>query len=136
MISRKSFQDAPHGRRFLPVFDNPKYPAKHVLDLLNKPRTLDVMAYASTHMKNRPMPALAVIVEELEEIEEIDKFFRSRASSETLPFRQFVGMAVRLAMEDKGFTKTGMKGNFGAASKWFTRAEIFEPSSKSRSEKK
>lgn len=136
MISRKSFHDTPHGRRFLPVLDNSKFPAKQVLDLLNKPKTLDVMAYVSTHMTNRPMPALAMIVEELEKIEEIEKFFRSTPSSETLRFRQFVGMAVRLAMEEKGFTTTGRKAKFGAASRWFTLAEIFEPSSKSRSDKK
>lgn len=112
--------------------DNAKFPSKQVLDVLNKPKTLDAMVYASTYMKNRPMPALAMIVEELEKIEEIEKFFRSTPSRETLPFRQFVGMAVRLAMEEKGFSTTGRKANFAAASRWFTRAEIFEFSSEIR----
>ena len=127
MISRKSFQDAPHGRRFLPVLDDPKVPAKQVLELLNDPKILAVMAFTSEHKKKVPVPALGEIVEVLEQVKEIDQYFspRTRVPSKTLRFRQFVGMAVRLAMEDKGFRTTGTKGYIGTASKWFTRAEIY-----------
>jgi len=127
MISRKSFLDAPHGRRFLPVVDDPKVPAKQVLDLLNDPKVIAVMVFASEHKKKVPVPALGEIVEVLEQVNEIDQYFRPRMKvpSETLRFRQFVGMAVRLAMEHKGFRTTGTKGYIGTASKWFTRAEIY-----------
>ena len=132
MISRKSFQDGPHGRRFLPVLDNPKVPAKQVVDLLNEPRILEGMAFVT---KSIEYPALGAIVKELERVTEIAKYFAATPSRETLRFRQFVGMAVRLAMEGKGFRTTGRKGYIGTISGWFTRAEIFEPSSSTSSKK-
>ena len=126
MLSTNSFQVAPHGRRFLPVAEDHKVPAKQVLDLLNDPRILEGMAFVT---KSIDYPALGAIVKELEQNKEVAKYFGATASKNTLRFRQFVGMAVRLAMEEKGFRTTGKKGYIGSISKWFTRAEIFEPSS-------
>lgn len=132
MLSTKSFEVAPHGRRFLPVVNNPKVPVRQVMYLLNDPQNLDGMAFVT---ENIEYPALGAIVKKLEQIPEVDKYFRSTPSRDTLKFRQCVGMAVRLAMEEKGFRTTGKKGSIGSISEWFTRAEIFEASSKVSSKK-
>lgn len=126
MLSIKSFETATHGRRFLPVVNDPTVPARQVLHLLNDPQNLDGMAFVT---ENIDYPALGAIVKKLERIPEVDKYFRSTPSRDTLKFRQCVGMAVRLAMEGNGFRTTGKKGYIGSISDWFTRAEIFASSS-------
>lgn len=127
MLSTKSFEVAPHGRRFLPVVNNPKVPVRQFMDLLNDPRNLDGMAFVT---ENIEYPALGAVVKKLERIPEVDKYFRSTPRAVTLKFRQCVGMGVRLAMEAQGFKVTGRKGHIGSIAKWFTRAEIFEKASK------
>ena len=49
-------------------------------------------------------------MKKLERIPEVNKYFSSTISRDTLKFRQTVGMAVRLALEEQGFKTTGRRG--------------------------
>ena len=104
--------------------ENTKLPTKAVLDTVNDPDALRRMADATVHYDDTP--ALKAIVKELEGNKQIDTYFRSTRRSRTMRFRQFVGVAVRLVMEDKGFRTTGKKGSLRTTSRWFKIAEIFE----------
>ena len=123
MLTLKSFEDEPYGRIFIVVLKNPDLPIKPVMKLLNNVEKVQCMACVT---RNIEFPALGAIVKDLEKIREVKEYFESKIPSETLKYRQFVGMAVRLKMEEIGFKKTGKRGNLGSISKWFTRAAIYE----------
>ena len=92
-------------------------------------------------------PALAGVIAELEVLPEVDRYFKGTDAHETTRFRQAVGVAVRVVMEDLGWKGTGRKGSLGvrakvlagttrpgdyqnrpgSLSRWFTKAEHYEP---------
>jgi len=73
------------------------------------------------------LPALAGITRQLEHKAEIRKFFHGNGTQHTLRFRQFVGVAVRLAMEQLDCRTTKRKAYLSTFSKFFTPAKIFAP---------
>src|SRR5207248_5202944 len=83
MLSRRSFQSAPYGRLFLPEFDDPKLPVKQVADLLNDPKFIGAMTFASEYKKKLPVAALGEIIEVLERIKEIEIYFNSLSPSDS-----------------------------------------------------
>jgi len=123
MITKTSFKNARHAVIFLPLLGNPKVPTQAVLDLLNQRDMTQGMCFVSREME---YPAVGAIVMALEKIPEIKEYFMKTPSADTVKFRQFIGMAVRLKMEENGYRKTGKKGSIGSFSKWLTRAEIYE----------
>jgi len=70
-------------------------------------------------------PALAGIVLELEEREDVRQLFRNYPSDTSTRFRQAIGVVVRIVMEAQGWRRTGRKGSLGLAVV-FKRAERFE----------
>jgi hypothetical protein len=75
------------------------------------------------HVSEVGVPALAGIVNQLEESPEIAAVIRSRKSG--LRYRQAIGVAVKKKMLERGWGTTGRKGSL-SKSKYFKVAEIYE----------
>ena len=60
-------------------------------------------------------PPLAGVVRELESLPPIDGFHVSSHPGRAKRLRQAVGVAVRIIMERRGWTKTGKKGSLGSS---------------------
>ena len=124
MVTSDAFDADRQGRQFGDVYHNKKLLAEAVYDVVNDPNARLRMEIVTVHLG---LPALAGITRELEQQPEVRKFFDRTNRGDTLRFRQFVGVAVRLAMEEVTFVTTGRKGYLATFSSFFTRAELFAP---------
>lgn len=141
MPTRSEFLADTQGRRFADVFGDPRYNFDQVLTFLDDPARRRRMEEAET-IHGRP--ALAGVVGELEALPDIDAFFQGEDAHKTYRFRQAVGVAVRIVMEELGWSRTGVKGSLGrrakvsagtttpgayrnlsGPSKWFNKAEHY-----------
>lgn len=118
MVDQAMFDSDRQGRQFGDVWKNYKALALVVCAIVNDPTARQRMVNVVIHLG---LPALVGVVRELEHSPEGKTFCK------ILRLRQFAGVAVRMAMEELGFTTTGRKGYVGTFSRWFTRAEAFAP---------
>ena len=142
MTTRALFLNDRQGRRFSDVLNDPHAPLDRALEFLDDADRRRRMTEAEA-IHGRP--ALAGVVAELERLPEIDRYFEGTDAHETTRFRQAVGVAVRVVMEDLGWKGTGRKGSLGvrakvlagtstpgayqnrpgSLSRWFTKAEHY-----------
>ncbi len=136
------FAEDKQGRRFKDVLNDPRIDFNAVLEFFDDPDRQDRMIESELH---HDRPALAGVIRELEARQDVKTFFENHDAHTTRRFRQAIGVAVRLAMENRGWKTTGRKGslgtrvkvpagtttpgayrNNGGMSVWFTRAERYE----------
>ena len=113
-MTRATFQSDPHASKYLKVLDEEALACDRLLELLNDPCS----EHRLTDAEELGHAALNGIVRFLDEDPDI-----APAVEANLRFRQAVGVAVRLKMEELGWTKTGIKGP--VASNNFSRAERY-----------
>ncbi len=131
------------GRRFADVLNDHRVNFQAVLDFFNRPEIPIRMEDSEMHHE---APAFAGVVKEFERLPEVDHFLRSHDAHTTRRFRQATGVVILLAMEARGWRKTGKKGALGrrakvapgtvtpgayvnrtGISRWFTETERYEP---------
>ncbi len=141
-ITRQEFLQDRQGRTFADVLNDAEQPFDCVIEFFNDENRQRRMEESETH-HNRP--PLAGVVRELESQPAVDEFLASKHPRRTKRLRQAVGVAVRMIMEHRGWTKTGRKGslgvraavtrgtatpgayhNTGGLAFWFLRAERYE----------
>src|SRR5262245_20090694 len=107
MVEIGTFACDRQGKQFADIWQEMKPLAKAILSVVNDPAARNRMIAVTIHLD---LPALAGVVRELEHNPLIHKFFQATRRPNTLRVRQFVGVAVRMAMEEMGFKTTGRKG--------------------------
>ncbi len=131
------------GRKFVDVVNDSRINFQQWLDFFCDPVIQQRMKDSEIH-HNRP--ALAGVVKELEENPAFKDYLSNYDSHTTPRGRQAVGVIVCLVMESMGWEKTGRKGSLGqrkhvppgtkspgayqnksGMSKWFTKAERYQP---------
>lgn len=131
------------GAQFSDVSSDTRIDFAEILAFLDSPERRLRMLDAELH---HDRPALAGVVRELESLRSVHLFFATNDGHTTRRFRQAVGVAVRIVMQDWGWRTTGRKGslgvrasvppqtleagayhNTGGLSVWFTRAERYQP---------
>lgn len=143
MPTRQAFPADAQGCRFKNEVDAWPVDFSAILAMLDEPNARSRLVASSIAGR----PALAGVIAEIEERADVDAYFRSTEPHDTRRFRQAVGVAIRLAMEDLGWRPTGRKGSLGRrvrtpagtiaagahdhhppeAAMWFAKAEIYEP---------
>ena len=137
----KQFAEDKQGRRYADVLKLDLF--QSILTFLDDPDRQRRMVESELH---HDRPALAGVVRELEDREDLNVFFATNPGHVTTRFRQAIGLVVRIIMENNGWRKTGRKGSLGVRTKpevatpmkgaatnngglsvWFTRAERYEP---------
>jgi hypothetical protein len=144
MTVKEIFMEDPQGKTFKDVLEDDRLSFDVVFDFFNAPDRQQRMLDSELH---HDRPPLAGVVRELEQIPELDEFFRGYDSHTTRRVRQAIGALTRMIMETgHGWAKMGKKGslgtrvkvkagtttpgayyNTGGMSRWFTRAERYEP---------
>lgn len=117
-ITAEDFLADPHAAKYRDIVDGYPGAFARVLQVLNDPDRQEGLAAAERFDR----PALSGIVHAIEADPEIAIALESQVS---LRFRQTVGVAVRLIMEELGWATTGKKGSVRGA-KYFRRAERYE----------
>jgi len=135
------FSKDKQGRRYADVLKLDLF--QSILTFFDDPDRQRRMVESELH---HDRPALAGVVRELENREDLNEFLATNPGHITTRFRQAIGVVVRIIMENKGWRKTGRKGSVGVRTKtkdafpmkgattntgglsvWFTRAERYEP---------
>jgi len=135
------FSKDKQGRRYADVLKLDLF--QSILTFFDDPDRQRRMVESELH---HDRPALAGVVRELENREDLNEFLATNPGHITTRFRQAIGVVVRTIMENKGWQKTGRKGSLGVRTKtkdafpmkgattntgglsvWFTRAERYEP---------
>ncbi len=135
------FAQDTQGRRYADVLKQDLF--QSILIFFDDPDRQRRMVESELH---HDRPALAGVVKELEDREDLNEFLATNPGHITTRFRQAIGVVVRVIMENKGWRKTGRKGSLGVRTKtkdaspmkgattntgglsvWFTRAERYEP---------
>jgi hypothetical protein len=135
------FAQDTQGRRYADVLKQDLF--QSILIFFDDPDRQRRMVESELH---HDRPALAGVVRELEDQENLNEFLATNPGHITTRFRQAIGVLVRIIMENKGWQKTGRKGSLGVRTKpevatpkkgaatntgglsvWFTRAERYEP---------
>ena len=132
------------GHKFADVRDDTRISFDAILDFLDDPARRQRMLDSEVHHDRAP---LAAIVRELEARPDVARFLSSHDAHTTTRFRQAVGVAVRIVMEDFDWGTTKRKGSLGtrlttragntvagayrnsstSLATWFLRAERYEP---------
>ena len=132
------------GHKFADVRDDTRISFDAILDFLDEPARRQRMLDSEVHHDRAP---LAAIVRELEARPDVAAFLSGHDAHTTTRFRQAVGVAVRIVMEDFGWGTTKRKGSLGtrlttradntmagayrnsstSLATWFLRAERYEP---------
>lgn len=142
-IDLQDFLDEPQGKTYKDVVNDTRISFQIVIDFFNRQ---DIQARLEGSELHHDRPPLAGVVREFEAVPAVDDFFQSNDAHTTQRFRQAVGALVRMHMEGSNWSKTGRKGSLGTRgkvppgtttpgayqntsgiSKWFTRAERYEP---------
>jgi hypothetical protein len=143
MPTRAEFLADKQGKQFVDVLNDRRVDFERVLAFFDDPARRRRMEEAEgIHGR----PALAGVIGELEDLPDVDRFFRSEDAHRTYRFRQAVGVVARMVMEQLGWSRTGVKGSLGRRAKvpagtstpgayinvsgpshWFNRAEHYRP---------
>lgn len=118
-LSAATFAADTHAAKYLSTLQRSPDAFAHLLDLLNRPETARRMVAMPAGE-----PALGGIVELIERDEAIERVIT--AGPDALRFRQAIGVAVRLRMEQLGWAPAGSKGTV-RRSRHFGRAERYRP---------
>lgn len=139
-LNRKSFEEDARGKTFKDVSGVSSVPFEIALEFFASDERVRRMKESELH---HGRPALAGVIVEFEEQNEIRSYFETRQPRDTVRFRQAVGIMTRIVMIEQGWEKTGIKGslgtrsasssdtqgvNSGGLSKWFARSERYRPS--------
>lgn len=130
------------GRKFRDVLNDVRIAFDPILQFLDDPGRQQRMLESELHHER---PALAGVVRELEDRADVRQFFSNNDGHCTTRFRQAIGVAVRIVMENHGWQRTGRKGSLGVRANvaprttragayhnngglalWFTRAERYQ----------
>ena len=142
-LSREDFLADKQGRRFSDVVNDPAVNFDAWLDFFNGPVRQQRLFDAE---KDHNRPALAGVVKELEPHPAFKAYLSEKDPHITRRGHQAIGVIVRITMEGSGWHKTGRQGSLGqrakvkpgtttpgayqnksGLSRWFTRAEHYEP---------
>lgn len=135
------------GHKFADVMNDVRINFNDVLDFLDDKARRQRMLESEVHHQRAP---LAAVVCELEARPDVARFLSSHDAHTTMRFRQAVGVAVSIVMEDFGWDTTKRKGSLGtrvavrtgnttpgayrnsstSLATWFLRAERYEPTDK------
>ena len=141
---QKQFARDVQGHKFADVMADTRIRFNDVLDFLDDGARRQRMLESELHHDRAP---LAAVVRELEARPDVAHFLSSHDAHTTTRFRQAVGVAVRIVMEDWGWATTKRKGSLGtrvavrsgtttpgayrnsstSLATWFLRAERYEP---------
>lgn len=124
MIDKSKVLADRQGRQFAGVISDPNAPVQQLLDFVNGFGTW--MSFVTIHLS---LPALAAIVRKFEQVDEVKKYFSTRNPREAWRFKQFMGVVVRMKMQEENCITTGMKG-YLHTSNWIIKSEIYEPTPK------
>jgi hypothetical protein len=118
-LSEASFQADTHAAKYLSTLRRDPAAFERLLDLLNRPETARLLT-----SPRGSEPALGAIVDRIE----ADPVLAAAVgvATDSLRFRQAVGVAVRLRMEQLGWVPTGLKGAV-RRSRYFAKAERYRP---------
>ena len=108
----KQFAEDKQGRRYADVLKLDLF--QSILTFLDDPDRQRRMVESELH---HDRPALAGVVRELEDREDLNVFFATNPGHVTTRFRQAIGLVVRIIMENNGWRKTGRKGSLGVRTK-------------------
>ena len=117
MTTPENFKDDSHAATYLPELDRNPGAFVKLLEILNDPENVQYLT-AAAHFD---LPALDGVVAELE----ADPDFAA-VVVDNRRFRQAVGVAVRLRMEELGWHTTRIKRRVTQA-KYFKTAELYAP---------
>lgn len=142
-LSVTDFIQHPLGRRFADVAHDEDVPFRQLLNFLNCPAIQQRMRDSEIH---HDRPALAGVVKELEHDTDFESYLANTDAHVTVRFRQAIGVAACILMEQMGWRRTGRKGSLGqrqtvrshtstpgayrnrsGISQWFTKSERYEP---------
>ncbi len=112
-ISTVNFLGDNQGKRFGDVARDPDLDWGRWIDWLNHEERQERLEVAERHFD---MPALAGILRELESEQFAQDYFKHRTPKETHRLNQAMGVLVRLHMEARGWSTTGIKGPLGRRS--------------------
>lgn len=118
-LTRQHFEGDRHASRYLGALGENREAFDDLLAILNDPANEQRLIDAERNGR----PALAGVVRMIERNPVIASLLESGESGHR--FRQGVGVAVRLKMENLGWSKTGRKG--AVPGRFFTKAERYEP---------
>lgn len=121
MSLMQEFSRDRQGRRYADVVSDVRVSFPAVLQWLEAPERVRRMVESELH---HDRPALAGVVRELEARKDVDEFFRTYAGPATTRFRQAVGVAVRILMQEQGWQRTGRKGSLGVRTKTSPEATV------------
>jgi hypothetical protein len=117
-ITLQNFAADRHAATYVPELDAHPIARNRLLDLLNDPENEQRLIHAEEHER----PPLAGVVRLLEADPAIAEVLATGPAG--YRFRQAVGVAIRLKMEELGWTTTGRKGAIPHA-QHFTKAERY-----------
>ena len=109
-ISPKDFLDDHQGRKYRDVTGDSTIGWDTWINWLNDNVRQERMEIAEIHFG---MPALAGVLKELEKQQFAEKYLGTRTPQETKRLKQALGVLVRMHMEARGWSKTGVKGPLG-----------------------
>lgn len=118
MLTIDDFRRDPHAAKYVRELENRPQAAEHLLEILNEPANEGLFV----HEADRGDPPLAGVVRSIEADPEIRQILASGPGGHR--FRQAVGVAVRLRMEQLGWRAAGSKGAVRGAG-FFKKAERF-----------
>ena len=115
------FLNNSHGRQYAKVANDPQTKFEDILVFLNAPERRNRLVVAQEHFKMCP---LAGVVIELEN-SELASYFKTQPKAKTKRLRQAIGVAIKLLMEEMGWTTTGKKGRLSGLSHFFAVSELY-----------
>jgi hypothetical protein len=117
-LTLQDFTADRHAATYVPELDAHPEATRQLLDLLNDPENEQRLIHAEEQQR----PALAGVVRLLEGDPAVAEVLATGAAG--YRFRQAVGVAIKLKMEELGWTTTGRKGAVPHA-RHFTKAERY-----------
>lgn len=142
-ITKTQFLQDKIARRFADVVEDERIDFPAWLKFFNTPRIQQRMMDSEIH---HDRPALAGVIKELEHTPAFESYLSEHDAHTTARGRQAVGVLTYMVMEALGWKRTGTKGSLGqrksvkpsskepgayhnrsGISKWFTKAERYEP---------
>ena len=107
---QKQFALDVQGHKFADVMADTRISFNAILDFLDDSARRQRMLESELHHDRAP---LAAIVRELEARPDVARFLSSHDAHTTMRFRQAVGVAVRIVMDDHKWATTKRKGSLG-----------------------
>lgn len=124
MPTLEMFREDKAGKSYPDVSADPRIDFEAVLEFLDQPVQRQKMEEAELR---DGLPALAGVARDIEALPTVRAFVSSVPVTDTHRFRRAVGVAVKIAMEQLGWTKTDRQGSLGRRSALFTTARHYDP---------